>query len=638
MRFRQILYLLCWPLLSFAQANLVQNPSFEVSKKEDGIFEIEQDDNLLFSWWNPLENEVYLFAEPEAYIAKAAEGKKAIGLILGDLWNRPYNSYLSGRLKSPLKQGEHYCLCFEVLLHRSSQFAASEIGLILHRDKNLLREIEDPQSLQATIYANDGKPISNSKWQKYCAYYEASGGERFISIGKFGREKAYSLKALNIEYFPDRDGYHDQAFYLFDNISLNPVKDSMKCSCAPPVSAPRPQNHRPYLFALDASESMLKKDYFDSLRYELSDFLNDLPDGSPLSFTKFAAQAELLEQGQKNGASAQKIDEALQRVSVKGSTNAFEGLKMAYSSRATESIDSALVILISDGRFPVEDEMVELVRSQYEQYHRQLIFIQIGNRALNVNRLKPYMGAYMHISPPEIHRSFYAIGKNQFQAINAEACPCVDSLPKERNYHFVFDYSGSTLQENEEFRRGLLDLYSKVPPQSLISISLFNHEADLVIAGKRLDIPSFQVDSILRSIEVLGGTQPKYGVQKALTHISTINDQRSNVIILLSDLATVELLRNRSMMANLSQAETELNLSTCVLQYYFAIDPVVEMRTATALFDPLSESFYTVSREKFENFLFDPNLLKCDYRSQPYHKGPRQSVIRAFMQEVQREY
>jgi Mg-chelatase subunit ChlD len=631
----------CFALLTFfglsAQENLVLNPDFELTTKEkSGIYEISADKNPVRYWYGTGKSEAYLFRAPKEYVAMASSGQNAIGLILGRSGFRSETSYLTGRLKDPLRKGQTYCICYDMLLHRTSRLAASEVGVILHHDPKLLSAIADPSSINATLYANKGQPVTNTKWQRYCGYYLASGGEKYLSFGKFGETSPVKVDEWGKPAFPLNDDYQKLAFYQLDSISVRAIENESQCSCAerlpeiPDTSAEFP----PYLFALDASGSMTRKGLFDSLRVSLVGFVDQLPDGSPVSFSTFANSTSQIFAGRKESNTSRLVNDKLLSSDVGGSTNALLGLEAAYESWPAEEPDSARLVFISDGEFRVTEKMIDLVKDQYDRYGRKIILIQIGSEATGLLQLRSYLQAYIHITPPEINQVISSLLLENGQSIGTRSCQCLEKYPPISNFHFIIDYSYSMVEENAASIRAFRYLFDNVPDSALISLTLFNNNSIPLYLGNKANT---SVDAMLKMLaeeEVYGGTVIPAGVNSALRVVRENSHDRFNALILITDYATAELALLKYLGDSITKAAENAELSLSVVHFF--MDDA--MQSATSQFDMITKTFYTVSKKPFEEDLFARDLEKCDYRSQPHYSGKRMGAVKVFIQEVQRDY
>lgn len=622
-----------------AQDNWVRNPDFEHNAlKKEGIHKLKKD-RMMPGWWSRSRAKPLAIANPDEYIAKPVSGKIAMGLVLGSRWDLKRTTYLSGDLKQPLRSGETYCVCFNLLLHRTSQWAATDVGLLLHHDKDLLSTISDPTTVNATLYANGRGPVANTKWQTFCGYYEASGGERYLSFGKFGQSKTQPLDSLNLQAFPAFDGYQYLAFYQLDDISVTPVTAGEDCGCAEPLPDPPVISYDPppFLFTLDASNSMNQNGLFDTLRETLTEFVEQLPDGSPVSFVTFASTAQQLFAGQKEQQTATKVNQALSSTPVKGTTNVLAGLQLAYASLPVDVPDSARLVFISDGLFRVTPPIVALVQEQYERYGRKLILLQIGSRAIGLENLSPFLETYLHTTTPEVSQVIRSIGKESMNGIPALSCPCIDTYPSITNYHFVVDYSGSMLEENSTSLKGLETLYDAVPDSAMVSVTLFNHNSMPIYLGERSEFSFEKLKAQLAYYKTRGGTKPIYGIKNAIIYAEQHSDNRLNAIIIITDLSSLELTWINKLRTSLATASDRFELAVSGLHFFFN-EELEQMQSQLSQYDPTEQIFFSVTREKFERDLFYRDLEKCDYRSQPHYRGKPQGIVKTYMQEVQREY
>lgn len=623
--------------VAWSQENLIFNPSFEESReKEAGIYELEEKKSNLPYWFTDDDPYPLLFQNPKEFVAKALDGTNTLGMFIGYPRYFEWNSYLSGSLRKPLEPGAEYCFCISILLHRTSTLAARDVGVLFHPDKDLIASSNQPLDLSASIYFQENEPLTNSKWGQYCAKFTAGGGERYLSIGKFGHSPSDTMRDLGLRVHPEVDGFNRQAFYHFDALSLRKISANDSCGCYKNTVVPE-SPAKPYIFVLDASESMRKKGRFDSLRISLSDFLNSLPDGLPISFTSFASGASLLYSGQKNAQTALEIDQALETEKLRGSTNVLQGLKVACSSLANTGKDSARIVLISDGLFQVSDELKALLKAQNEKYNRKLTLLQVDAKANGLQELQPYLYYYSYSdSPHNISTMIRGLGRSNHNLI-AQGCPCEPELPDTLNYHFVVDYSGSMAEENSASLQGFNYLFGRIPPNAFVSITLFNHQSSPVYKGPRMGLTANQAQALLAEKGTTGGTKPIYGLDAALKIVDEHTGQQQNALIILTDLSAIELSANKSLCGAITAAQKELKLAVSVLHFYMAQHPSLELRTTNSQFDPLSEIFFTVSRERFERDLFDEIGQNCDYRSEEYHHGIRKGVFMQFLQEAQRE-
>lgn len=608
--------------------NLVVNPDFEQSSSSSsGAYQVKAEGDPVRYWQSPLRETPTYFKRPQKSVAQAQNGSASVGLTLGGSKHEKVKyEYITGNLSQKLVKDQVYCICFYAILHKSSRWAATDIGILLHSDKHIVYNVEDPTDLSATVYANGGKPITNTKWRKYCTYYKANGTEKYISIGKFGKSEAVAVKDLNMEPYFELNGMQTKAYYQFDNLSVIANSDSTDCGCAnnfpEPDTTVKPKL-KPYLFALDASGSMRRSGLFDSLRSNLIRVLRDLPEGTPVSFSKYSSSAKELFVGKKNENTIAKMDSILAEVRVGGGTNVTKGLEKAYQSWKPEEPDSAKVVLISDGEFSVNNKILEMVKDGYERLGRKLTVVQIDARAVGLEILKPYMDAYIRTTPDDLHTAISSLRHTQTISTTALACECGEEYSDIMNYHFVIDYSGSMRNEKSRAIDALKYLYERAPDSSVITITSFNTKAQLLYSGKKSEMNLSELLTLLHGEQTGGGTDPAPGVSQALIHAKNMAINRFSHIILITDLNATQLSANRNLTLNIHSSMQEFDMAACAI----TVDGsgIISVRSQ---FDITTDKFYDVPRQKFETDLFETVMSSCDYSTQAYHYNETMEILK----------
>ena len=616
---------------AFCQDNLVLNPGFEENSKfKSGAYQLNRK-KILENWRSSLRHSPTLYITPRKSIAVAKSGYNSVGLLLGSSrQNKTKLEYLTGELKTPLIKGETYCICFNTLLHRTSRWAATDFGFLLHHDRKVVSDISDPQSMTATAYLNDGKAVTNTKWQKYCVYYQASGGEKYLSFGKFGTKDAADMKALGYQTHYESDNFQSKAYYLLDDISVIPRSADTDCGCATPPPPPEDSLSqkpalKPYLFALDGSGSMKKGGLFDSLRVNLKLFLEDLPLGTPVSFVTFASSSRKLYAAEVDENTPETVDSLLARASLGGGTNVFVGLQLAYESWQTAGPDSAKMVLVSDGEFEVTPKITGIVKSNFETEGRKLTVIQVGSRANGMLRqLNPYMDEYIHTTASEISQVIAHLREDKGGlASSAVACECINTYPDTMNYHFVVDYSGSMAQEKMRAIMAVQYLFRKAPDNAMISITSFDRQARELFRGKKSDIDEGKISSILFTEQTGGGTDPVPGIQHALSIAEELSQDRFSHVVLVTDLTSLQLSRYVDLSRSMKSSMQRFDLASCAI----TVDGQ-GLITTHSQFDVASGNYVGVGRLKFERDLFETERSTCNYTSQPYHYNPAKSYMK----------
>lgn len=610
-----------------AQTNLVLNPGFENSKYTTlGTRQQKGEGYLVYNWYNPLpKRSPSIYILPDRSVAMANSGTSAIGLVLGSSkQGKTKTEFITGEMSQPMVAGQTYCVSFHVLLHRSSKWAAKDIGILFHTDQGLLTNTSDLTTLKASLYANDGDYVTNTKWIQFNGYYVASGGEKFITFGSFGDGECAEMSELGFDPYFQVDGLSNKAYYQLDDISVTAQSDNFDCGCAVPpvqedVSIINAQELQPYLFALDASGSMKRGGVFDSLRNNLVELLGQLPLGTPVTFSTFSAESSLLYSGKVEQSTPAYVDSLLSEIEVGGGTSVFSGLQNAYLSYSSTWRDSAKVILISDGSFSVTNKIEELVQLEYENHGRRLTVIQIANKPKGAERLEPYETSFVQVALSELSSAIFQVYKpSNYSAV---ACECNNIYSDTMNYHFVIDYSGSMKTNKLRAIHALKNLYEQAPETAVISITAFSEDATLLYEGKKSEMSMKDLGYLLHSHEATGGTDPAPGVNHALGIAKRMAGDRFSHLIIITDLSADNMNQNTKMktyIQNMSDV-IELAVSSATVDLGTSMDILMSGR---AQFDITTGVFRDVSKAKFEKDLFQTTRSSCDYTTQPYHYNP----------------
>lgn len=633
MRILAFILLLLGILSFWSQNNLVINPGFEETNySSTGIRELRKSGYLSNFWYSPLaKRSPELYMIPERSVAKANSGQNAVGMVLGGTKKeREKTEYITGHLSVPLVAGKAYCVSFNVLLHRTSKWAASNVGVLIHHDQNIIENSNDLKSLEASLYANDGDFITNTKWLEYNGYYIASGGEKYITLGVFGQNESIEISELDLEPYFQLDGMNSKAYYQFDDVSVIAQADGVDCGCATPpiqeeIEVFEDREMKPYLFALDASGSMKRGGVFDSLRNSLRELLEHLPIGTPVTFSTFSSNSSLIYSGKLNPNTPREVDSLLGAIELAGGTSVYSGLENASKSWESQSKDSARLVLISDGTFTVTNNIEQLVKNQFENKGRNLTIIQIANKAKNAERLEPYQTNFISVPLSELRSAIFQVyRKERFGAV---ACECKDAYSDTMNYHFIIDYSGSMSLHKNRAKKAVLNLYEQAPETAVISITSFSTEAIELYVGKKSEMSLDELANLLSEQSTKGGTDPTPGVRHSLDIANNMAMDRFSHLIIVTDLEPEHLNDHGKMISDIRAMSNNIDLAVCAatVDLESQIDLLVSGRSQ---FDITSGVFREVSKAKFEKDLFETKKSGCDYTTQPYHYNPATDVAK----------
>lgn len=158
------------------------------------------------------------------------EGENYAGITSFSYGDKEARTYISARLKTPMRSGLKYCVKFYVSLAEASKYASNNIAA--NFSKKQFNYDEDRNIMAESHVMAVGNPVFNATfgWDEVCGIYTAEGGEKFITIGNFssnGDTKSERM-AKNKEFTGQQV---ISSYYFVDNISVQLVKDESECDC-----------------------------------------------------------------------------------------------------------------------------------------------------------------------------------------------------------------------------------------------------------------------------------------------------------------------------------------------------------------------------------------------------------------------
>lgn len=145
------------------------------------------------------------------------------------------SEYLQTELIEPLRAYHSYSFTMYVNLADHSVYSISNFGALFSRDRSYRNDYNtlDNRPNVLTDFVTD-----TANWVKISAYYTASGGEKYLTIGRFDYQGAPNLMAVvpdtNIAA-PLNDGW---AYYLIDSVSLYDVTSQNNLPEFPNIFSP----------------------------------------------------------------------------------------------------------------------------------------------------------------------------------------------------------------------------------------------------------------------------------------------------------------------------------------------------------------------------------------------------------------
>jgi len=188
---------------------------------------------------------------------EAQEGVAYAGLVTYSGNKRDYREYLQAKLSAPLTSGSLYCIEVYVAPGAKSEFVTDGFGVSLTPKAS-----DDLGVLASSVVLNN--PRLNfvdryNEWVLLSTVFEAKGGENYITIGNFKKDREFSVLKRNTDQ-NQRSG-NNWAYIFVDNVQLTQVKTKEECSCTAELIAK--QVHDPPLQLSELKEIELRNVLFD---------------------------------------------------------------------------------------------------------------------------------------------------------------------------------------------------------------------------------------------------------------------------------------------------------------------------------------------------------------------------------------
>lgn len=218
--------------------NLVENPGFE---QTEGKIKRAGSINVAIGWMSPTKTGADLFSSKvkegfgtpnNMYGEEAPEGDGGnyVGIRTYSFQDKEPRQYISAKLKETMRKDALYCVKFYVSLAEGSKYAANNLGV--NFSKKQYNIDEDKSILAETHIMHKDNPVFNAYfgWDEVCGVYQATGGEKFITIGNFsttGETQTERLRKLKNSSATSVTA----AYYFIDNISVVMIDDESECDC-----------------------------------------------------------------------------------------------------------------------------------------------------------------------------------------------------------------------------------------------------------------------------------------------------------------------------------------------------------------------------------------------------------------------
>jgi len=217
--------------------DMVENGGFEQLEgkiKKAGSIEVA------VGWMSPTKTSADLFARrvkegftvPNNPFGKEEpyEGDVYAGIKTFSYGDKEARTYISAKLKTPMRKGLKYAVKFYVSLAEGSKYASNNIAA--NFSKKQYNIAEDKSIMGESHVMHVDNPVFNAMygWDQICGVYTATGGEKFITIGNFsGNSDTKSERIKKPKSFSGTQMV--SSYYYLDNISVVLINDESECEC-----------------------------------------------------------------------------------------------------------------------------------------------------------------------------------------------------------------------------------------------------------------------------------------------------------------------------------------------------------------------------------------------------------------------
>ena len=130
-----------------------------------------------------------------------------------------YREYIAVGLKKPLIKGQKYNLEFKLCLNLTSAYYCPDLDILISKKQVIEDSYVGPMNhIIPNIHVPEIKNIKAEKWYDIKIEYIAKGGERFLTIGNFKRNK--DSKLIEVGTIDSIHFYNNASYFLLDDFQL----------------------------------------------------------------------------------------------------------------------------------------------------------------------------------------------------------------------------------------------------------------------------------------------------------------------------------------------------------------------------------------------------------------------------------
>ncbi|MCH2214285.1 MAG: OmpA family protein [Flavobacteriales bacterium] len=220
--------------------NLVPNWSFEKQVEGEDLRRYDEF-NLAEGWYDPTSAMSELFAtETRSRYVKIPDnmygsevpfdGDNYAGLHAYSYRARLPRTYIGVSLKKKLEDNGLYCIKFRASLAERSLYASNNLGVVLSTKK--VEKKGETSIVRNDVLLTDKNDVVSTQdgWWEYCKKYNATGGERYLTIGNFSTDERTSYETMSVSSEFEK-GPEAAAYYYIDAIEIREIQATENCGC-----------------------------------------------------------------------------------------------------------------------------------------------------------------------------------------------------------------------------------------------------------------------------------------------------------------------------------------------------------------------------------------------------------------------
>ncbi len=388
---RLLILLMLFPFITtcFAE-NLVKNPSFEEGLPEKTIRKRNgagTDAIYPTSWTSPSLGTPDLFNSPYSSGGKlscaiARTGSGVMGMVMAESKNLEnyyggsYKEYIQGELSSPLEAGKAHRVRFWIAHDRTSRFTAKNIGACfsndpirtdnhLHIDREPHVKMQDSMLVTAVM-----------GWTKVEGVFVAKGGERFITIGSFGKDFMIPISSQGMAPLVTKGHTHRNAYYYIDDITVESAEELRRHEKSELSSL---------IFLFDPSHAMPDRAMLEKWKKSFLALENVLPPETLISVFLAGNQARSLCEREPVPIAMQKINTSIEAlIPSQGTESSFDKVfRSVVQPILSKPKDNEHIIALFQDKQKMTGDTRSLMKKCYDKYDITFSVVQWGGKEIN---------------------------------------------------------------------------------------------------------------------------------------------------------------------------------------------------------------------------------------------------------------